>query len=190
MRAFSFLFFRPFVIAVFLISTFYSCENKREDIENLTKAKTGIETAKDVTIIYSIGARTKSRITAPLMLRHVEANPFIEFPNTIHADFFDDSLKVESKLNALYAKYLESESKVFLRDSVRVYNLKGDTLFCRELYWDRNRPGHEFYTDKPVRIRTPTHFIDGEGLDAPQDFKSWHVIQGRGIVRVPASDLP
>ncbi len=178
------------MMAFIFTTVITSCENKRSDIENISAKKIGIETAKEVTILYTMGAKTKSRITAPLMLRHVTSNPFIEFPNTIHADFFDDSLKVESQLNAHYAKYFESESKVYLRDSVVVFNTIGDTLFCRELYWDRNLTGHEFYTDKPVRIRTPTHIIDGDGLDAPQDFKSWHVINGRGIIRVPKSDLP
>ncbi len=178
------------VIASVLTMTVISCENKRSDIESLSKKKTGIETAREVTILYTIGARTKSRITAPVMLRHVTSNPFIEFPNTLHSDFFDDRLKVESQLSAHYAKYFENESKVYLKDSVVVFNTLGDTLFCRELYWDRKLTGHEFYTDKPVRIRTATHIIDGDGLDAPQDFKSWHVINGRGFVRVPESELP
>jgi hypothetical protein len=73
---------------------------------------------------------------------------------------------------------------------VVVINTKGDTLYCNELYWDRKRTGEEFYTDKPVRIRTPTHILDGDGLDAPQDFKSWHLINGRGIVRVGSSEFP
>lgn len=168
-----------------------SCENSLKDLEQFSgEKKIGVEEAKGVTILYSIGQKTSAKLSAPLMLRHQEAIPFIEFTKTIHADFFDDSLRIESKMDAHYAKYLESESKVFLKDSVVVFNVKGDTLYCRELYWDRNRPGSEFYTDKPVRIRTPTHIIDGDGLDAPQDFKSWHIINGRGIVRVPSSEFP
>lgn len=167
-----------------------SCENSLEDINKITSKRIGIETAKGVTIIYSIGDETKSRITAPLMLRHEEERPFIEFTKTIHADFFDDSLHVESTMDAHYAKYMEMESKVFLKDSVVVMNRKGDTLYCNELYWDRNRPGEEFYTDKPVRIRTPTEVLDGDGLDAPQDFHNWHLINGRGIVRVNSSEFP
>ena len=124
------------------------------------------------------------------MLRHQEAVPFIEFTKTIHANFFDDSLRIESQLDAHYAKYEERQSKVFLKDSVVVMNIKGDTLYCNELYWDRNRKDHEFYTDKPVRIRTPTQILDGDGLDAPQDFSNWHLINGRGIVRVSSSEFP
>lgn len=167
-----------------------SCENSLEDINRISSKRIGVEEGKEVRIIYSIGAKTNAEITAPLMLRHQEAIPYIEFPKTIHANFFDDSLRVESKLDAHYAKYLETESKVFLKDSVVVMNLKGDTLYCDELYWDRNRIGQEFYTDKPVRIRTPTQILDGDGLDAPQDFSNWHLINGRGIVRVSSSEFP
>ena len=176
-----------FILGCFFVS---SCENSLEDIKKVTSKGIGVEVAKGVKIIYSIGQQTKSEITAPLMLRHQEAVPYIEFTKTIHADFFDDSLHIESTMDAHYAKYMESESKVFLRDSVVVMNKKGDTLYCRELYWDRNRTGQEFYTDKPVRIRTRTEVLDGDGLDAPQDFHNWHLINGRGIVRIGSSEFP
>jgi LPS export ABC transporter protein LptC len=167
-----------------------SCENSLEQLKQFSDKRSGVEEGKGVKILYTIGEKTTARITAPLMLRHQEATPFIEFTKTIHADFFDDSLNIESKMDAHYARYTQSESKVFLRDSVVVFNVKGDTLYCNELYWDRNKKGHEFYTDKPVRIRTKTQIIDGDGLDAPQDFKSWHIINGRGIVRVSSTEFP
>ncbi len=167
-----------------------ACENSLEDIERISSKRVGVEEAKDVDIVYTIGDKTKARLRAPLMLRHQDTVPYIEFTKTVHTDFYDDSLIVESKLDAHYGKYIETQSKVFLRDSVIVFNIKGDTLYCDELYWDRARTGQEFYTDKPVRIRTKTHILDGDGLDAPQDFKTWHLINGRGIVRVPSSEFP
>lgn len=170
---------------------FASCENSLKDIEKITAKTPGIEVGKGVTIIYTIGAQTKSKITAPLMLNHQDARiPFIEFTKTIHAEFFDDSLNIESTMDAHYAKYIANESKVFLKDSVVVMNNKGDTLYCDELYWDRNRPGQEFHTDKPVRIRTPEQILDGDAMDAPQDFSNWHLINGRGIVRVKSTEFP
>lgn len=173
-----------------VMATLSSCENSRAEIAAVTSRKIGIETADDVTILYSLGAQTKAKITAPLMLRHVEEAPYLEFPKTLKSVFFDDSLHEESHLSAHYAKYTENDSKVFLKDSVVVFNNLGDTLYCQELYWDRHLPGHEFYTDKPVRVRTRTQIINGTGLDAPQDFKSWHILNVQGIVKVPAADLP
>lgn len=166
------------------------CENSDEAIKELASKRIGVEEAKDVVINYSISGKTKSQLKAPLMLRYQDTAAYIEFPKTIHADFYNDSLVIESKLDSRYAKYNENESKVFLRDSVRVTNSNGDTLYCKELYWDRSKKGQEFYTDKPVRIRTKTHIIDGDGLDAPQDFKDWHIINPKGFVKVPANQFP
>ena len=62
---------------------------------------------------------------------------FMEFPNTLHVDFYNDSIKIESTLDAMYAKYLESQKKIFLKDSVMVINLQtGDTLKSQELWWE------------------------------------------------------
>lgn len=184
--------YKILIQAVFITCCIFivACENSLQDLNQFTEKKVGIEEAKDVTIIYSLGDKTKAKLTAPYMLRHQETVPYIEFTKTLHTDFFDDSLRIESKMNAHYGKYMEEESKVFLKDSVVVFNVKGDTLYCNELYWDRSKTGKEFYTDKPVRIRTPSQIIDGDGLDAPQDFKSWHIINGRGFVRVSSSEFP
>lgn len=175
-----------------LTSCFFmaGCENSDEAIKDLASKRIGVEEAKDVVINYSISGKTKSQLRAPLMLRYQDTVSYIEFPKTIHADFYNDSLVIESKLDSRYAKYMENEDKVFLKDSVRVINTNGDTLYCTELYWDRSKKGQEFYTDKPVRIRTKTHIIDGEGLDAPQDFKDWHIVKPRGFVKVPAEQFP
>ena len=182
-------FFTFFTFALLCLLT--GCENDvRQVMQVTTKQRLGVELSKQVKINYSIGGRPRAEITAPVMLRHQDTIPYLEFPNTLHGDFFDSLMNVESRLDAHYARYMEAESKVYLRDSVTIFNVTGDTLHCNELYWDRAKTGHEFYTDKPVRIRTKTHVIDGVGLDASQDFKEWHILQPRGLVKMPASQFP
>src|SRR5947208_2620405 len=102
------------LVAALLMSCFFifSCENSEVEIKNLTSRRIGVEEGKGITINYSVGGKTKSKLTAPLMLRYQDTIPYIEFPKTIHADFYNDSLIVESKLDALYARYMETESKV------------------------------------------------------------------------------
>jgi LPS export ABC transporter protein LptC len=125
------------------------------------------------------------------MLNVQDTGIYVEFPKTLHADFYNPSGMVESKLDALYAKYRRNESIVYIRDSVKVVNLlKGDTLYCDELYWDRSRVGNEFYTNKPVRIRTRTQIINGVGMEASQDFRQWHIIRSTGTIQLPASKFP
>ncbi len=168
-----------------------SCENSQSDIDNLYKKKVGIEEAKNIRLNYTTAGRTKAIVTSPLMLRVQDTMPYFEFPKSLSADFYNEQNIVESKLTALYAKYKESQSIIFLRDSVKVINIqKGDTLYCKELYWDRSRNGNEFYTDKPVRIRTRTQIIDGIGMESSQDFKDWRIINPTGILNVPSANFP
>ena len=178
--------------AVLLLGCFFiaGCENSEKQLYELTSRRIGVEEGKGIRINYSVNGKAKSLLTAPLMLRYQDTIPYTEFPKTLHADFFDDSLHIESTLDARYGRYMETESKVYLKDSVRLFNRNGDTLYCNELYWDRNRVGREFYTDKAVRIRTRTQIIDGTCLEAPQDFSGWKICNPVGVVKVPASNFP
>jgi LPS export ABC transporter protein LptC len=180
-------------VAAFTAGCFFlfSCENKLEDVKNINSKSVGKDEAINVNIKYSIGGKKKAVLTSPLMYRVLNAENYVEFPKTIHVDFYNDAGDtLESRLDAHYAKYQENQSKVFLKDSVKVINRVGDTLYCNELYWDRSKTNQEFYTDKPVRIRRKMQIIDGIGLDARQDFKEWHIIQPIGFVKVPGSEFP
>jgi LPS export ABC transporter protein LptC len=166
---------------------FAACENDEKVLKSLQEKKITVEEVKGVESYLSQQGKMKAKLTAPLMNRYMADSPYVEFPKTLHVDFFEpnDSLKIESKLDALYGKYLESSNKVLLRDSIVVVNLiKKDTLWCQELYWDQNT--EMFYTDKPVRIRTQDRILLGTGMEATQKFDRWTIKQPRGTVGVPA----
>ena len=182
-----FLLFTSFVFAVMFL---VSCGNSDKELNEYNYKALGIEEIKDADINYTLGGNAKAKLRSPLMLRVQEANQYVEFPKKLHVDFFNETGAVDSRLDALYGKYYELESKVFLRDSVKVINVLGDTLYCNELWWDRSRKGNEFYTDKPVRIRRKLQIIDGIGMDASQDFKAWHIINPVGVINVPNSQFP
>lgn len=179
------------IIYLLMLTIFISsCGNTDKEIRDLNASSIGIEEARNVEINYSMAGKAKAFLTAPLMYRYQDTVPRIEFPNRIHVDFYDDTLGVESRLDAKYARYVENENKVFLKDSVRVINRKGDTLYCNQLYWDRSRVGNEFYTNDSVHIRTKTELIDGSGMESAQDFSNPYIKNPRGFVRVPASQFP
>ena len=187
---FSLLYLRGSIIFAALITgcIFISgCENDLKKVDNLLQKKTGVEEARQIESYLSEAGRVKARLLSPLMRRYMVDSSFMEFPNSLHVDFYDDSIKIESTLDAKYAKYLESQKKIFLKDSVMVINLKtGDTLKSRELWWDQNK--EEFYTDKPAEMHQHNGDIlyHRNGLRAAQDL-SWKETYGNSG-RVTASE--
>jgi LPS export ABC transporter protein LptC len=157
---------------------------------NSGKPEPGRDMAQDVVIDYSIRGKKKALLRGPVMYRVQDTVTYAEFPQTVHVDFYDIRDSIESYLDARYGRYTEGQSRVFLKDSVRIINRLGDTLYCEELYWDRARTNQEFYTEKPVRIRRRAEIIDGVGMAARQDFKEWVILKPVGYVKVPRSSFP
>jgi LPS export ABC transporter protein LptC len=181
----------PVLAFLFFTAVLSSCGNSDKDVNEYNSKSLGVEEITNADINYTLGGKAKAKLRSPLMLRVQDVTPYVEFPKTLHVDFFGENGGVDSRLDALYGKYFEQESKVFLKDSVKVINIKGDTLYCDELWWDRNRKGSEFYTDKPVKIRTKTQIINGTGMEAAQDFKNWLIINPtQSVIRVPNSQFP
>lgn len=164
-----------FLMAAFTGSClfFAACENDIEEVNSQFTKQAAVEEAFKVESYLSQGSKVKARLTAPYMKRYMADSPYIEFPRTLHVDFFNDTTAVESTLDARYARHYEFEHKVLLRDSVVVINkFKGDTLKTSELWWDQNKA--EFYTDKPSYIYQRTGYsFARSGLRAKQDFSEW-----------------
>lgn len=148
-----------------------ACENDMKTLEEMTKKVVLVEEGRDIESYLSQQGEMKAKLVAPLMYRYQADTVYTEFPQTLHVDFYDDSVRVESQLDAMYGKYYESLNKVYLRDSVRVFNLEGDTLRCPELWWDQDK--QKFYTDKPARLDgKDKHLTGNRGLEASQDLKT------------------
>lgn len=169
---------------------FTSCENDQAVVDSLFKKKIAIEEAKNVESYLSQSGATKARLISPYMLRVVADSPYLEFPRTLHVDFFDDSTVIESTVDARYAKYVEYDHKVLLRDSVLVQSIKnGDTLRTQELWWDQDKK--EFYTDKPAHVYQRDKIIFAkDGLRAAQDLTSYTFYKSSGPMLVPNSGVP
>jgi LPS export ABC transporter protein LptC len=164
----------------FMSSCFFmtSCENNINDVKALSDKTGGIDIGKDVAIYMSEGGKMNAKLTAPMMKKYLlDSGKMIEFPNTIKVDFYKDSTKIESKLSADYANYKQEENKFFLRGNVVVYTVKGDTLWCKEMYWDQATS--KFHTDKEVVVKqhNPISKIYGLGLEANQDLTDIKIIK-------------
>ena len=169
-----------------------SCENDSTVVNNLSKRSVGTEEATNVKINYTMAGKAKAILTAPLMLHIADTSTYYEFPKTLYAEFFNEQEIKETKLTALYGKYRDGESIIYLRDSVKIINmLKGDTIYCEDLWWDRSRKGVEFHTEKRVRIRQKDgQYINGTGMEADQSFKSYHIINVNGVINSRGDGFP
>lgn len=160
------------LLPVFFIS---GCENNMSKIPQFRKKQFSTAEGKQIESYYSQAGLVKAKLTAPVMLNHQADSSYTEFPKSLHVDFYNDSMRIESKMDALYGKYLQYQSVVYLRDSVVVKNIiKGDTLHCDELWWDQRT--HKFYTDKDVRINTKDKTLFGKGLEAAEDM-NWYILK-------------
>ena len=100
----------------------FACENDVNEVRELGKKKPNIEEGKNISSYLSMNGKMRAHLTAPLLLRfNSDTGKKTEFPNSLHVDFYNDSMKVESQLSAQYGRYLENENKVYLREIGRAH---------------------------------------------------------------------
>jgi LPS export ABC transporter protein LptC len=174
------------LIIVFSVA---ACENDPKRIKELTENVVLKEEATNIDSYLSQGGKLKARLQAPLMVRVSADTVYVEFPNSLHVDFYDDSIKIDTRLDSHYGKYFENLNKVYLRDSVVVITIKGDTLRSPDLWWDQN--AKIFYTDKyAIYHGIGKSIYGGKGLVATQDLSSVIFNQPTGTVNYSGDGFP
>jgi LPS export ABC transporter protein LptC len=166
---------RVLILNITILFLFCSCQNDLEEIDKIiNREMIAVETAKDVSMLYSDSARIKVRIEGPVMVRHLDkSNPRQEFTDGVKVVFFTIGGKVESTLTANYALRLEKKRQIIVRDSVVWKSYKGEMLETEELIWEERK--EKIYTNRFVTITKPDEVIIGYGFEANQDFTSWTI---------------
>lgn len=167
-----------------------SCHNDQKEIDELTgKSALQVDKGTDVTIIYSENGKVRGRLFAKEYIHNTQARPpYMDMNKGLKIEMFDDSLKVTTTLTARYGRYYETQNNVLIRDSVVIINAKGEKLNTDELVW--NQSVQKFFTEKPVRITTPTQVMYGNGLESNQDFTEYEITNPTGMVQVQKNELP
>lgn len=161
-----------------------------KEIDELSgKSKQLEDRGLDVTVLYSDEGKIKVRLFTHEMIRNESADPaYTDMKNGLKVEFFDDSAIVRNTVTARTARWYEQQNNILLRDSVVVLNDKGERLETSELIW--NQMAKEFFTEKDVRISTPTKSIYGKGMKANQDFSVWEIKHPIGTIRVNKNEVP
>jgi LPS export ABC transporter protein LptC len=161
-----------------------SCKNKPSEIgEVLARSVKQEDKAEEVTIIYSEHGKVKARLFSKEFIKNDLARPpYWDMKKGLRVEFYDDSTRLESTLNASYARYYEQQGNILIRDHIIIKNRKGEKLSTEELIW--NQKLKKFYTEKFVRISTPTQVMFGDGMEANEDFTWYKITNIKGVVQV------
>ncbi len=159
------------------------------EINDLTnRARAGEDRATDVTILYSRDGNVTARLFGHTFIRAESARPpYTEMKDGVKVEFFD-SMKVKNTLTARYARWYEKENNILIRDSVHLVNDRDEHLYTSEMVW--NQKMQQFFTEKPVRIVTPTRTLYGTGMEASQDFSSYTIHNLSGNLQLEKSSVP
>ncbi len=167
---------------------FGSCVNSMEEVQALNaKSNTKIEMARHIkTYYYGSNGLLKGIMTAPLLYRYMTDTPYIKLPEGLQVKFYEDSLQLQSILTAKNGVYYENSDRITVKDSVVVTTKDGKKLETDVLHWDPKK--QQFFTDKPVKLTTPTQVIHGQnGLVAPPDISWYQFNKASGDIRVDSS---
>jgi len=164
---------------------FSSCVNDPADVARLREQLNDkVETADTIRITFSDSGMVRAIIEAPLMINYLsKIDPRQEFPNGLHATFYDNYGEPTSTLIANWGVYRKRNRNVTVRDSVVWESMDLQKLETEELNWDEK--SGRIKTNKFVVLQQPDYIITGYGLEADQDFNNAKVLQVDG--RVPLS---
>lgn len=173
--------------AVIVITAFFVACKPSHTADELTTANRekdslSVEVATDVKIIYTDSAILRAKIFAPVMKRFPDkTNPYLEMPNGIKANFYNEYGEIQSSLSAQYAINYEKKDIIEIRDSVRVINKNDEEIKSDELIWDKK--SRMVYSDKPVRVRIRDEkIIMAEGFESDETFIRYKFKKVTGIV--------
>lgn len=183
-------FTRTLLPGILLFLMVIGCKNDPKEINALvTKGAQQEDKAEDVTILYSDNGNVKMRLYAKEFVKNdVAKPPYTDMRKGLKVEFYGDSLKVESTLTARYARYYEKQGNILIRDSIVIVNKKGEKLNTEELVW--NQSARKLFTEKFVKITTPTQVMYGDGLEANEDFTWYRILNPKGIVAVDKKEIP
>jgi len=187
-----YLFKRTLQFSSFLLIavTFFSCQNNTKEIAEVTKKDAIFPTdhGKQVEILYTDSGFVRWRLKSPVM-NHYTYNVkerYLEMPEGLYLEFFNDSNKVKTTLKANYGIRYEETKKTEVKYKVVVTNVNGEVLNTEQLFWDEAT--RKIYTKEFVKITTKKDVLKGKGMTANEDFSDWEIGDPSGTISVKDDD--
>ncbi|MCF8380717.1 MAG: LPS export ABC transporter periplasmic protein LptC [Bacteroidales bacterium] len=169
---------------VFLL--LFSCENDIQKINSLTESEIlPTVSGEGIEIVYTDSSRLDMILRAKKIKQFTKTErPYIEFPDGIYVEFYDDSIKIEATLKADYALYYNEENLWEARGNVQAHNIvKNENLNTEELFWNEDKK--LIYSNSFSRIETDDGIFYGQdGFESNQKFTKWKLKGSKGTVNI------
>jgi LPS export ABC transporter protein LptC len=164
------------------------CVTDLEEVERVTSDEhLPVQTTSNSRITYTDSGRVKFVIEAGFIERYPdEDRPVDRFSHGIKVLSYNNLGTLESELTAERASNYPDENIMIARDSVILRSKEGKMLNTEELTW--NEAEARIYTDKFVKITTPTEILYGDGLEASEDFSSYEILNIKGRIIIDTED--
>ena len=105
-----------------------------------------------------------------------DTESYSHFPEGIYFEQFDSLFQISGTVRADTAYHYEKTDLWRLIGNVVVKNAGGTTCETSELFWNSRAPANSrksFYTDKFVKITTPTKVTTSEGMESNQSLTNY-----------------
>ena len=174
-------------IAVLLMGIamlFFSCANKIEKIKQVSAGEklAGVE-AEDFQMVYSDSTIVRFKLNTPKLIRYDKTDePFMEFPEGVKIEKFNEKMEQIASITSNYARYYEKEERWEAKNNVVAVNPQGDTLKTEQLIWDEKKA--KIYSEQFVKIIRKDQVITGIGFESDQDLTNWKIKQAKGSIYV------
>jgi LPS export ABC transporter protein LptC len=181
-----------FRIAVLVTGTailFYGCEkNNIEKIKAFSSPENlPLQEATNFETLFTDSGEVRFSLKAPKLLRYeTEGQPFVEFPEGIELEKYDENQNIISSITADYAKQFPKEDKWEAKNNVVATNLDGDTLKTEHLIWEERT--EKIYTEEFVKIIRPDQIITGIGFESDQTLENWRIKNPKGTLYIDLQD--
>lgn len=171
------------IISLFsLVVVLFSCSD--EEVKTYKEYTGPMMEGTNVTTLYTDSAVLKVKLKTKLQWEH--QNKDREFPEGLHVDFHENDTITTTNLVANYGYFYNEESLYKVTGNVIITNhAKNEVMKTEELFWKPDE--QRLYTDKFVRIETPKEILEGNGLEAKEDFSSYKI---KNITAILTVDQP
>lgn len=136
---------------------------------------------EQIRTLYSEEAELKIKLEGPLQL--VQQNGDVLYPEGIRISMYDEYGIKSTTLTADSGRMNKAEKTYDAFGNVEVINIKREQkVNTEELHWNQRQ--REIFTDKAIKIVTPTEIINGIGMTSNEQFSKYKIWKTTGIFSV------